>query len=408
MTQNKARIRSVKPMMKTNKSFLRILSVLVMAAMLLSVLPASALAASFSAAVKSGKMKVYADANGKMYLGSLPKKTIVTVVDYSGNVAKIKYNGMTGYAKVSDMRSIESFAQEARVTKTSRVYQEASTASASVKVSKGTMVYVLAEKNGVAMIEKGGKVGYMSAANLAYTAYEVPAIKEETSSNVADQSTQEAAKDVISKLPEDVVEQIPGQVIEDLSKNEATTDELESLKAALEAEYARQQAEKQQETKKEETIQEAFTSGKYSNEQLVYLFAVKVMGYNSAAAAGLLANIKAESGFNPNINGDSGTSFGICQWHASRKTRLINWCENNGMDYKSLAGQLYFLKYELETYYPSVNKYMKGVSNDADGAYDAAYYFCYHFEAPANKASKSNSRGNSAKNTYYPKYANLT
>ena len=83
-------------MMKTNKSFLRILSVLVMAALLLSALPAAALAESFSAAVKSGKMKVYADASGQQYLGSLPKKTIVTVVDYSGNVAKIKYNGMTG------------------------------------------------------------------------------------------------------------------------------------------------------------------------------------------------------------------------------------------------------------------------------------------------------------------------
>lgn len=393
-------------MMKTNKSFLRILSVLLMAALLLSVLPASALAESFSAAVKSGKMKVYADANGRMYLGSLPKKTIVTVVDYNGGVAKIKYNGMTGYAKVSDLKSVESFAQEAKITKSARVYQQPNTASASVKVSSGTKVYVLAEKNGIAMIEKGGKVGYMAADCLAYTSFTTPAIKPEAGSpDVADKNTQEAAKDVINKLPESVVDQIPDQLIEDLSKNEATKDDLEDLKQALEEEYAKQQAEKKEETKKEETIQEAFASGKYSNEQLTYLFAVKVMGYNPAAASGLLANIKAESGFKPNINGDSGTSYGICQWHASRKTRLINWCNNNGLDYTSLAGQLYFLKHELETYYPSVNRYMKGVSNDADGAYDAAYYFCYNFEAPANKASKSTSRGNSAKNTYYPKYA---
>lgn len=395
-------------MMKTNKSFLRILAVLVMAALLLSALPAAALAESFSAAVKSGKMKVYADADGRMYMGSLPKKTIVTVVDYSGNIAKIKFNGMTGYAKVSDLKSVESFAEEAKVTKNARVYQEANTASPSVKVKAGTKVFVLAEKNGIAMIEKDGKVGYMSAASLAYTSFAAPAVKPETgSSNVADKNTQEAVKDVINKLPENVVEKIPDQVIDDLSKNEATVDELEDLKQALEEEYEKQQAEKKEETKKEETIQEAFASGKYSNEQLIYLFAVKVMGYNSAAASGLLANIKAESGFNPNINGDSGTSFGICQWHASRKTRLINWCNNNGLDYKSLAGQLYFLKYELETYYPSVNRYMKGVSNDANGAYDAAYYFCYNFEAPANKVSKSTSRGNSAENTYYPKYANF-
>lgn len=394
-------------MMKTNKSFLRILSVLVMAALLLSVLPASALAASFSAAVKSGKMKVYADANGRMYLGSLPQKTIVTVLDYSGNVAKISYNGMTGYAKVSDMLSVESFAEVATVTKSTRVYQQPSTASASVKVNAGTAVYVLAVKNGIAMVERGGKVGYMSADCLD-NFVSMPAIKPEAgSSDVANQNTQEAAKDVISKLPENVVEKIPDQIIDDLSKNEATQAELEALKAALEAEYAKQQAENQQATQKEETIQDAFASGKYSNEQLTYLFAVKVMGYNPAAASGLLANIKAESGFRPNANGDSGTSFGICQWHKSRKTRLVNWCNDNGLDYTTLAGQLYFLKHELETYYPSVNKYMKGVSNDANGAYDAAYYFCYHFEAPANRASKSSSRGNSAVNTYYPKYANF-
>ena len=395
-------------MMKTNKSFLRILSVLVMAALLLSALPAAALAESFSAAVKSGKMKVYADANGRMYLGSLPKKTIVTVDSYSGGVAKIKYNGMTGYAKVSDMRSVESFAEEATINTATRVYQEADASSVSVKVKAGVKVYVLAVKGNIAMIERGGKVGYVNASHLTYKTTSMPAVKPETStSEVADKNTQEAAKDVIEKLPEDVVEKIPDQVIEDLSKNEATQEELEALKNALEQEYNKQQAEKQEETKKEESIQDAFASGKYSNEQLTYLFAVKVMGYNSAAAAGLLANIKAESGFKPNINGDSGTSYGICQWHASRKTRLINWCNNNGLDYSSLVGQLYFLKYELETYYPSVNRYMKGVSNDADGAYDAAYYFCYNFEAPANKASKSASRGNSAKDTYYPKYANF-
>lgn len=395
-------------MMKTNKSFLRILSVLVMAALLLSALPAAALADSFSAAVKSGRMKVYADANGRMYLGSLPKKTIVTVDSYSGGVAKIKYNGMTGYAKVSDMRSVESFAEEATTNTATRVYQEADASSVSVKVKAGVKVYVLAVKGNIAMIERGGKVGYVNASHLTYKTNAMPAVKPETVvPEVADKNTQEAAKDVIEKLPENVVEKIPDQVIEDLSKNEATQEELEALKNALEQEYNKQQAEKQEETKKEESIQDAFASGKYSNEQLTYLFAVKVMGYNSAAAAGLLANIKAESGFKPDINGDSGTSYGICQWHASRKTRLINWCNNNGLDYSSLIGQLYFLKYELETYYPSVNRYMKGVSNDADGAYDAAYYFCYNFEAPANKASKSASRGNSAKDTYYPKYANF-
>ena len=400
-------------MIKTNKSKIRILSMLLLAALILTAMPAAALAESFSAAVKSKSMKVYADENGRKYLGSLPKKTIVTVLDHEDGIAKIRYNGKIGYAKVSSLRSVESFAEEAKTTRSTRVYQKPNTFSASVKISKGTKVYVLAVSGGIAMVEKNGKVGYMNEDHLRYISYTAPAVNPDSSasSDVADKETQEAAKDAIEKLPEDVVEKIPDSVIDELEKGEATTKDLEDLKAALEKEYEKQKAEeeKKEESKKEEpkkeTIEETFNSGKYSNEQLCYLFATKVMGYNDAAAAGLLANIKAESGFRTNANGDSGRSYGICQWFSSRKTRLLNWCEDNGKDPASLIGQLYFLKYELETYYPAVHKYMKNVENSAQGAFDAAYYFCYHFEAPANKASKSTSRGNSAMNTFYPKYA---
>ena len=150
-------------MIKSNQSKLRILSLVVLAALLLALLPSAALADSFSAAVKVKKMKVYADPRGAEYIGSLPNKTIVTVQDYSGGVAKIKYNGVTGYAKVSDMRSVESFAEEAKTNTSTRVYAEANPNSASAKLKSGVKVYVLAEKNGIAMIEKDGKVGYVNA-----------------------------------------------------------------------------------------------------------------------------------------------------------------------------------------------------------------------------------------------------
>ena len=129
------------------------------------------------------------------------------------------------------------------------------------------------------------------------------------------------------------------------------------------------------------------------------------MGYNTAAAAGLLANISAESGFRPTVNGDSGRSYGICQWFSSRKTRLLNYCSDRGLDSSSLYAQLCFLEYELEKYYPTVDRHMKSVANTADGAYDAAYYFCYNFEAPANRTAQSTSRGNAARNIFYPRYA---
>jgi len=129
------------------------------------------------------------------------------------------------------------------------------------------------------------------------------------------------------------------------------------------------------------------------------------LGIASAAACGVMGNIKYESGFRPTASGDSGTSYGICQWHAGRKSRLITWCGDNGYDYKTLEGQLYYLKYELTNYYTKVHNYLKTCPNTDQGAYDAGYYFCYHFEAPASRASKSVTRGNYAKNTVWARYS---
>ena len=404
-------------MIKTNKGILRTLSMLLLAALILASLPTAALADSFSAAVKSKNMKVYADSKGKEYIGSLPKKTIVVVKEYKNGVAKISYNGVTGYAKVSDMQTVESIAEEATVNTKTRVYEEPDTDSRSVSVKAGMKVYVLATKGGIAMVEKGGHVGYMNEKHLTYKMETMPVVKPETSTGSADKSEETSqdtvsGSEIIDQLPDSVVDVLPDSVVDTVEKGEYTSSQLEDLKEALEAEYKKQQeeAEKQEEEAKQptsESIESAFASGKYSNEQLCYAFLTKVMGYNTAAAAGVLSNISAESGFRVNANGDSGKSYGICQWYSARKTRLLNWCESKGKDPAQLLSQLYFLKYELETYYPAVNRYMKSVENSEQGAFDAAYYFCYHFEAPANRASKSTSRGNNAKNIFYPRYASV-
>lgn len=142
-----------------------------------------------------------------------------------------------------------------------------------------------------------------------------------------------------------------------------------------------------------------------TNEQIIVRFLMNELGYNRAAACGVAANIKYESGFEPTLGGDHGTSYGIVQWHASRKNNLFSWCSANGYDPSSLKGQLYFLKYELTTSYPMVHKYLLAVSDDASGAYDAGYYFCYHFEAPSGKGSKSVTRGKYARDTLFARYA---
>ncbi len=153
------------------------------------------------------------------------------------------------------------------------------------------------------------------------------------------------------------------------------------------------------------SFEQAVESGNYSNEELTFLYLTQEAGLNTAAACGVLANIKAESSFRPTALSSGGGSYGICQWTGSRRTRLQNYCENRGLDYTTLSAQLQFLEYELENYYPKVMNYLRAVDNTAQGAYDAGYYFCYHFEAPSNRASRSVTRGNSARDTYWPKYA---
>lgn len=138
-----------------------------------------------------------------------------------------------------------------------------------------------------------------------------------------------------------------------------------------------------------------------SNESIIFKYLTEDMGLNIAAACGILANIQAESGFNPNLYGDSGSSYGICQWHNDRFTALKNYTA----EWNTLQGQLEYLHYELKTTYPSLWNNLKSASNDANGAYQTAYDWCIIFEKPANMYTLAVSRGNLAKNTYWPKYS---
>ena len=80
-----------------------------------------------------------------------------------------------------------------------------------------------------------------------------------------------------------------------------------------------------------------------ANAKTIYEFCIKELKLNNAGACGVLANIEAESNFNPNLYGDGGDSYGICQWNLSRFDNLISFCNKNGYNWKTLNGQLYFL-----------------------------------------------------------------
>ena len=140
------------------------------------------------------------------------------------------------------------------------------------------------------------------------------------------------------------------------------------------------------------------------NADYIFEYLTKRLKYSEAAACGIMANIRCESTFNPHAWNAGGGSYGLCQWTGGRYGRLQSWCGSNGYDYTTIDGQLAYLDFELQNYYPGVENYLRSVENNRDGAYNAGQYYCYHFEAPASRASVSVYRGGLASGTYWESY----
>lgn len=135
-------------------------------------------------------------------------------------------------------------------------------------------------------------------------------------------------------------------------------------------------------------------------ETAVTTYLTREMKLNPAAVCSILANIEYESGFSPTVWGDDGTSYGLCQWHESRCRSLFLFCQENGYDVDSVCGQLEYLRYELEKDYPAVLEYLRLVEASPNGAYQAAWYWCYYFEIPAQRDVQAVLRGDSAYQRY--------
>ncbi len=406
----------------------RILVLSLLAALLAGV-PALA---DFDAVVTSSSMKVYRQAEPHDQIGALPMGTVVTVKDYNGKAALISYNGKTGIVRINDLqRTVQAPAASntaAKVmytAKATRVYRNASTAADSAKVAAGVQVNVLSVSGDWAKVERKGIVGYMDINDLSETKDAQPEIPifnpapavtpepevetapvkyenktvmtKETCPVYAEPNTASARFTLDANVIVTLVATRGNWAMIKKSGNVGYVDAdlLTTEVRAVEVDTADIKPA-------DNSGSSIFSSG--TNEEIIFKFLTREMGLNAAAACGVVSNIKHESDYKTTCVGDNGTSYGICQWHASRKTRLISWCDSHSYDYKSLKGQLYYLQYELKTYYPTVLSKLKAVSNTAQGAYDAGYQFCYSFEAPANRAARSNTRGNYAKDTLWKKY----
>ena len=378
--------------------------------------------------VTSKSMKVYAQKSPHSLMGTISKGETVTVRKYSGKYALITYNGKTGIARVSDMTAVTADTQDAQTgnetaetattetktvvtTKTAKVYKKASLKSACAAVKAGTTLTLLSTNGNVAKVKRGKTVGYMDARLLAD-----PDATQETSSETNTGSTE-----TVQKYDRKAVETTKAcRVYEqpDASSSYVSVEKgARMVLLAVKGNCAMVERDGKVGYMDKANLTEAAASDDNpvqtavgnvdlsgNNEEIVYKFLTKVLGYNTAAACGVMANIKYESGYKPTSGGDSGSSYGIVQWHAGRKTRLINWCGSNGFDYTTLEGQLYYLAYELKNRYPAVHRRLLAVSNTEQGAYDAGYDFCYNFEAPSNRASRSVTRGNYARETLWNRY----
>jgi len=113
-------------------------------------------------------------------------------------------------------------------------------------------------------------------------------------------------------------------------------------------------------------------------------------GWTKAQAAGIAANIRAESNFNPRASGDHGAAYGLGQWHAARQAQFNAWALRNklpGLRQADLLEQLQFYNYELR--HSAAGKRLAGASS----AYDAGAIVSLYDERPADGAGQAAMRG---------------
>ena len=115
------------------------------------------------------------------------------------------------------------------------------------------------------------------------------------------------------------------------------------------------------------------------------------MGWTHAQAAGIVANLSAESALNPTAVGDGGNAVGIAQWHADRFAGLQRWAASNNLDPSALDTQLKYVNVEARSD-PQLMAMMRAAGN----AGTAGEIFSRYYERPADADAEAIRRGNAA------------
>ena len=142
----------------------RILALAIALATLLGCAPA--LAERYQAVIADASLTVYADAALSQKAGELDGYTLVTVNATENGVAQIKYGSYTVYARADALQAVDDIAIPATANQDTRVFEAPDLNSRSAALKAGTSVNVLYISGNVAMIEKGGNLGYTYAGHL--------------------------------------------------------------------------------------------------------------------------------------------------------------------------------------------------------------------------------------------------
>ena len=156
----------------------------------------------------------------------------------------------------------------------------------------------------------------------------------------------------IRKLPDssNIYTVNSGDSLEGLCKRFDTTPEgLEWLNPGLDIKIIKPgtQIRVRGDEKRSSTVDSPASGGAKGNAKIALDFFIQ-QGWTPEQAAGLVANLQAESGQNldPNIFGDGGAGYGIAQWHGPRQ-RDFQRIMGKPLKGSSLEDQLKFVQWEL-------------------------------------------------------------
>jgi hypothetical protein len=115
-------------------------------------------------------------------------------------------------------------------------------------------------------------------------------------------------------------------------------------------------------------------------------------GWTREQAAGIAANLHAESGLNPRSVGDGGQAYGLAQWHPDRQANFARWAGHSIKD-STLQEQMEFVHYEMTQ---GKEKLAGNALRNARTAREAGSVVSKMYERPGDVEGQAALRGSAA------------